>query len=1014
MNRVVIALRAGAALAAIVAGGSSLQAQSTLPPADVTDAQAPAADDAAPDGEIVITGSRIRRDPLSQDAPVVFVDKAAIDKTGLSAVADVLQRIPSASGGLNTKVNASGNLGNPPDGGGVGAGSATIDLRYLGTNRTLVLVDGLRFVNGTSASGIPGSVDLNTIPTNMIERIEVLQAGASPLYGSDAIAGVVNVITVQKQEGLRASAQYGAFSKGDGETLDLQASYGIQLPTTSIVFGVNYAKQKPVFSRDRSISQFPNPGQTDCSNGGGGCSSAAANGRFLTFNGSQTISTAPDSTPTLAELRPFTTADRFNFAPFQYILTPNERYGGWVSMKSELTDSINLRVRGSYNRRNSENKAAFEPLFIGPDAGNGAGSLFDTLSFDVSNPFNPFGVTLESGLNPDGTSNGRPSNYVFIARRLIEAGQRDFRQKVDTYAGAATLDGQLNIGGRDWYWDLNALFGINSARQSFTGNVRADRVAQAIGPIANCTAPCVPLNLFGGNGSITQAMLDYIGFTEHDSSNQHLWDYTANITGPLFDLPAGPVEVALGYEHRYQSARFTPDPIVSAGLGADIPAQPASGKYNVDEFYGELRVPILKEQPFAYSLEANGAVRHSNYSTSGGSTTYTISGLYKPVHDLLFRAAYSTGFRAPGIGELFGGRSRYDLPVTDPCSSDVTGLFQTDPTVQANCIANGVPADGSYAEEPGQLPVITQGNQNLKPETSKSLNFGAVYARFWGGHSFSIEGDYHDIKVKNAIGSLDPNLTLGNCALRGDLASCALVKRTLKGFVNEIDATLQNLNSIHTRAIDVSASYRSPQTQFGRFGLTANGSRLLKYVIVQENGSNGPFSLDRLGTERGSPDQAYPKYKGNATLDWSLGGFAASVTARYIHSVHEINQFTYAPANRLASRTYIDAQVNWSPPVLGERLMLTVGGNNLTDKDPPGCFTCSVNNYDPTTYDVPGQFYYGRISFKMGPSREAAPIYSPPAPLPAPPLAAEPALPEAPPLPPPPPPPPAAGGERGK
>src|SRR3954449_9146481 len=238
MNRFDTLLWTSVAFAALSAGSGAAAAQTA----------APAQASAPPGQEIVITGSRIRRDPLSQNAPVVFVDKAAIDKTGLSAIADVLQRVPSAAGGLNTKVNASGNLGNPPDGGGVGAGSATIDLRYLGSNRTLVLVDGLRFVNGTSASGIPGSVDLNTIPTNMIDRIEVLQAGASALYGSDAIAGVVNVITVQQQEGLRASAQYGQFRQGDGETQDYQASYGIQLPATSIVVGATYVKQKAVRS----------------------------------------------------------------------------------------------------------------------------------------------------------------------------------------------------------------------------------------------------------------------------------------------------------------------------------------------------------------------------------------------------------------------------------------------------------------------------------------------------------------------------------------------------------------------------------------------------------------------------------------------------------------------------------------------------------------------------------------------------------------------------------------------
>jgi iron complex outermembrane receptor protein len=692
------ALRGGTALAVLLTAASAS-------PAFAQEAQT-APEAAAETGTIVVTGSRIRRDPLDQSSPVVTLDQSALAQTGLSSVADILQRLPSASGGLNTKVNNSGNLGNPPDGGGVGAGSAEIDLRYLSAKRTLVLVDGLRWVNGTSASGIPATVDLNTIPASAIERIEVLQAGASPLYGSDAIAGVVNIITVAQQEGLRASAQFGTFRQGDGHTWNADISYGFKGDTTNLVFGASYVKQEPVRSGDRAISQFPNPGQTSCTDPVGGCSSAALNGRFLTSFGNQTISNPPDSTPTLAELRPFTAADRFNFAPFNYLLTPNERYGVWMSFRQELSDNVNFRVKASYNHRKSQNKAAFEPLFIGPDAGNGAGSLFDTLSFDATNPYNPFGVTLESGLNPNGTPNGRTPNYSFIARRLVEAGQRTFNQRVDTFSATATLDGSFHVGEHEWFWDVNALFGVNDAHQSFTGNVRADRVAQAIGPIANCTAPCVPLNLFGGAGSITPAMLNWIAFTERDKSNQTLYDYTANLSGDLFDMPAGPAGFAVGYEHRIQSAFFTPDPIVSAGLGADIPAQPARGRYHVDEVYGELRVPILKDTPFFYSLELDGAVRYSRYSISGSKTTYTATGLWKPIEDLLFRGAYTTGFRAPSLGELFGGRSRFDLPVTDPCSNIPGSPYQTSATVRANCTANGVPANGSYAEPPGQLPVI--------------------------------------------------------------------------------------------------------------------------------------------------------------------------------------------------------------------------------------------------------------------------------------------------------------------
>ena len=381
-------LLGGAMGALVVLAPATVAAQAVTTPAAAGIADAPAVE------EIIVTGSRIRRDPLAQESPVVVIDAEAIQRTGLSAVADILQRLPSASGGLNSKVNNSGNIGNPPDGGGVGAGSAEIDLRYLTAKRTLVLVDGIRFVNGTSASGIPSTVDLNTIPTSSIERIEVLQSGQSPLYGSDALAGVVNIITKTAQQGLVASAQFGTFRQGDGHTQDYNASYGVKLPTTSIVFGGSYVKQEAVRTRNRSTSQFPNPFQTSCTDPIGGCSSAPPLGRY-DVNGQSLTLRAPvigrtpvyDPTLVTGDFTRFTSAARFNFAPFNYFLTPSERYGAFISAKQEVTSTINLRVKAEYNRRNSQNQAAFLPLFIGPDAGNG--NLLDTITIDGSNPFNP-------------------------------------------------------------------------------------------------------------------------------------------------------------------------------------------------------------------------------------------------------------------------------------------------------------------------------------------------------------------------------------------------------------------------------------------------------------------------------------------------------------------------------------------------------------------------------------------------------------------------------------------------
>ena len=924
---------------------------------------------ATPDdsAQIIVTGSRIRRDPLDESTPVVIVDQAAIAKTGLSSVADVLQRLPSAAGGLNSKVNNSGNIGNPPDGGGVGAGSAEIDLRYLGPKRTLVLVDGMRYVNGASASGIPSTVDLNSIPGASVERIEVLQSGQSPLYGSDALAGVVNIITKASQEGLRASAQFGTFRQGDGHTQDYSASYGIKGDTTNIVFGVSYVKQEAVRTRDRASSQFPNPGQTSCTDPIGGCSSATLNGFYAVLGQPTLTLKAPvagrprydplNPTGPNSDFKAFTTADRFNYAPFNYFETPSERLGLYFSAKQELTSNINFRVKAFYNTRSSQNQAAYLPLFIGPDAGNG--NLLDTISIDVTNPYNPFGVTLSAG----GAGNP-PANYSTVRRRLIEAGQRTYSQKVDTMSLSGGFDGNFMLGSHKWYWDATAAIGYNDAHQTFTGNINAAKLAQALGPVSACTGACVPFNLFGGQGSVTPAMLGFVGFDEKDRSSQTMNDFTVNLSGDLFDLPAGAVGLAVGYEHRYQRGSFDPDPIIVAGLGADIPAQPASGSYKSDEVYAEVRVPLLKDTPFFNLVEVDGAVRHSNYSTSGSNTTFTGSGLWKPVADLLFRGSYAEGFRAPSIGELFGAQSRSDAPINDPCTNVANSPYQTSATVRANCTANGVPANGSY-QEPfgGQLGVLTGGNAALKPETSRTWLFGGVYSPSWARSSgfasqLSVEANYYDIKVANAIAPVDAQLTLSRCANSGDALSCAAITRTPSGLISRINAQLQNIGSIRTRGIDVTLNYKTPKSSVGMFGLSVNGNYLLKYTETFP-AQIGFTTTEYRGTTRGFPDQSYPKLKLAGIIDWSLGTYSASFTGRYINGVVESN------GNQLASRFYSDVQVTFGLPGMKDRAALTLGVNNVFNQDPPPCFSCTGPNFDPTTYDVPGQFGYIRLTYKM-------------------------------------------------
>ncbi|MDQ8754953.1 TonB-dependent receptor [Sphingosinicella sp. LHD-64] len=926
-------------VAAIAVASAALMAAA---PAYAQDTLPPGADEG--EGEaIIITGSRIRRDPLDQDQPVVFVDRSDIDRTGLTSAADVLQRLPGSGGALNSRFNNSGNFGNPPDGGGVGAGAAEADLRYLGSKRVLVLVDGLRFVNGASASGVPGSTDLNSIPESMIERIEVLQAGASAIYGSDAIAGVVNIITRQQQDGLQASAQLGIFNEGDGFTQNYQMSYGLggNDDRTRIVIGGNYIRQDEIRSGNRDISLFPTPGATSCA--AGGCSSGTPLGRFIVGPDDLTlIAPVIGRAPTLADYRPWAGgADAFNFAPYNFIQIPLERYGGFVSLTHELTDTITVRLRGIYNRRNSRNQAAPLPLFIGPDAGNG--NLLDTIVIDASNPFNPFG-TLDA------------TTYDLIARRVVEGGPRRYEQSVDTYYVAGTVDGSFDLFGNNWYWDVNGTWGRNDAKQTVFGNVNAANVQRALGPIANCTAPCVPLNIFGGEGSITPEMLDYISFTQRDSSRQELWDVSVNVSGGLFELPGGTAALAIGYEHRDQSGRFDPDPTVAAGLGSDIPALPTRGSYNVDEAYAELRLPLLGDRPFFHRLEVTGAARWSNYSTSGSTTTFSAGVNWEPVRDLLIRGNWSEGFRAPSIGELFGTPSRFDQETPDPCSAGQTlpNTFSTSAAVRANCIAVGVPADGSYIQNNPQLPVVTGGNQDLDAETSESWGVGAVWRPSFLPR-LTLEANYFNIRVAGAIQAIDAEVLLGRCANTLDEFSCDAITRSGSGQITQIRGFLQNIASIETDGIDFTVSYRTGETGAGVFGLTWNNSVLFNYTVTVP-ATDGVTEIEREGTEQGSPDQAFPRYKSTGILDWSLGELGASLTGRYISGVDE------ADGNRMGSRFYTDIQLRWN---LESGFGFAIGANNLFNVDPPGCFTCGLNNLDPTTYDVPGTFFYARATVRM-------------------------------------------------
>lgn len=924
-----------------------------------------AQDDAKELDRVEVTGSRIKKAEVEGQTPVTTITREQIAKSGLTSVADILQQLSGSGSALNTKFNSSGNFGFPPDGSGVGAGSATVDLRHLGSKRVLVLVDGIRWVNEASASGVSASTDLNTIPVAIIERIEVLEDGASSIYGSDAIAGVVNIITRRNFEGASAALYWGDYDAAGGETKSGDLAFGGSGDNFSFFIGASYSEQDLVRSTEGANSGVPVPG-TGLTFG----SSATPNGRFVFTdpNTGQTVSITtpngqffPNGPRYPQDFIPFTTANRFNFSQFNLMLTPNERKGVFGQTRFEFGNGVSWYTRVLFNQRESLNQAAPEPFFLGAGAGTG-NRYADEILISRTNPFNPFGFDL--------ISTGPNANLILVGRRPIEGGPRRFFQDVDTWYFGTGLEGTWGVGDRDLFWDLNYVRSSNEANQTNFGSYNIRRIALALGPVANCNADpqCVPLNIFSGPGSITPAMLAYIQPVIRDYSENNLQLFSANLSGDLFDLPAGPVSFATGFEHRRLDGAYQPDSLTVAGEYNGVPSLPTAGEYDVDEYYAEFNLPVYATE--GSNLDLSAAVRYSDYSTFGGETTGKLGLRWQLSDQFLVRGTFAEGFRAPAIGELFGSQSRFDGTISDPCLVGLDGSAPSAP--RANCAALGVAANTPELTQ--QYSVITGGNPNLDPELSDSVTAGFVWSPAFGNGTgwserFDVEFTFYRHEVEGAVQAFDAQTAVDLCATTLDPAICGLVNRGVAGYIQNVSAQLENLGQIETDGWDFDIFWTLPDTDMGVFRVSWQNSFVEEYEAVSAGGIIQPQAP---GIEVN--DSAIPEWTSNLALDWAYGDFSARYGVRHVSDLTEdcgdaasfaVCSNPTAGTNRLGSTSYHDLQLGWKAPWF-EGTQFTVGANNLFDKEPPICLSCSLNGYDASTYDVPaGRFVYARAEVKF-------------------------------------------------
>lgn len=919
--------------------------------------------------EIFVTGSRIPTSPLSQRAPIVELDEVALERTGETNLGTALQQLPSMGSAINKSFNVPGNSGFPQDGNGIGAGAIELSLRNLGAKRTLVLVDGRRWIAGASASGVPVAVDLNTIPANVIERIEVLQDGASAIYGSDAIGGVVNIITKKSVDGMHFDLQNGEYaSEGDGQSTLASALWGTGNDTTDILVSAAYYDEGGIHTSDRAQSAFPTPFATSCL--AGGCSSFTPQARIvLGPNFGFTDVTLDDgvlndggankpvfdpNNPNSGGFHEFTTADRFNFnrADFNFLLTPNERANLFTSITHELSDRTRAIFRGSYTNRKSATRAAPEPLCLGNGCGN---RILENIVIDADQIYNPFGVDLS-------VANG---NLEFIGRRPLESGPRIFEQEVDTYYAVFGLEGGFHTGSRGLFWDLTASYGENRGFQQKFNSHNAAKLSVALGDPDVCAATpnCVPFNIFGGQGpngtgSITQEMLDFVGFTQRDFSEQTLFDVAGNVTGDLFTLPTGTVGFAAGAEYREHEGSFQPDPIAARGETAGIPSGPTAGGFDVAEVYGEVSVPLVFDAPGVDYLELNLAGRYSDYSTFGGEDTYKVGLLWQPVPTLSLRGSYSTGLRAPGIGELFGGAAREDFTFLDPCA-DVLGRIgsanggRDEPQPQNiidNCAALGVPV--SFAQRNPQLSAVSAGNEDLIPETSENVSVGAVY----GQGNWTVSVDVYDLTIDDAIQGRDPAEVVQACAETLDPFFCDQVERTSSGLINLVDNQLQNIGGVDASGADFAFRWTVPNRRYGNFHLGLLATYLDEFIELTRNPDGSLTETDRTGTITNETFQrAFPEWRALSSLDWTHERWGGGLVLRYVHDMEQDS------GNTLDSRVFTDLQGRYRLPWRDDSLTFVLGSKNVLDEDPAVCDSCGVIGMAPIVHDLPGRVVYARL-----------------------------------------------------
>lgn len=903
--------------------------------------------------EVLVTGSRIQRSGFETSTPVNVVDQKLIEESGYANIYDVLKSVPSIGVGLGSANASPGALSNPE------AGASFVNLRGLGVDRSLVLVDGLRRVSGSSQSS---AVDVSMIPAGLIERVETITGGASAVYGADAVSGVVNIIMKDEMEGVEMSISSGASTEGSGGErigFDLAGGTGFDDDRGSLVFGVSYSKEDELRATQRDFSSRQvfvtnNPDNTGPDDGipdrinldDSAIWIFATTGAFNL--GGQWYTADPD-------VRLIDTGvpygiygvggEGFRQVDFSRLRQEQETIATRASLNYELFDGINFFFDADYGQTTTVGSAQ-------PDNTTGGGG-YTINSLQRDNPLIP--ADLAASMDANGLTT------LGFLRAYANWGNRTPTFDRTSFSFAAGFEGTLQ---NDWDWSVSFQDSRYENNSKWSNYAITENLANAIDVIADpvtgepvCrsgAAGCVPIYPL----SQEPMSAEQDAYIRHTALRFHRNEQrvaAASLAGNLMDLPAGALQFAAGLEHREEEIKSMDDGLARQGaLHLFRGQEPQNAEMSVKEAYLELVVPVIAEMPFIQQLDIEAAVRSSDYDTIGSTTASKIGLNWAISDDLRIRASSSISVRAPNLSELFSPGVTTGAFLIDPC--DITQINLGTSSRAANCAALGIPVGWANPNAANAKQLITGGNPDLTEEESDSFTFGLVITPdAIKGLSLSI--DYWDIEITDAIGSFGASDIIKKCVDSPSLANnfCPMITRDGQLSIERINVSRINVGRLNASGIDFGGAYGF-DIAGGDLSINLNGSFLMEHEELIDG--SDPTSLF---INRNDPNN--PKLRSNLNLTYQQGPLSLGLNTRYIGStIYDPNALTDETSDKplVPSRVYNDLIIGYE---FENEIRITGTITNIGDVNPPrigDLFLGVRGNYDNT-----GRFISLRASYSF-------------------------------------------------